>query len=277
MLNPLKKLIAIVLLLAAFTSCKKDDKPQPSDTNNNIVESDPPLLRPMTLNINQYIGGYYESIPSHYLATTKKYPLLIFLHGAGQEGNGGTDLPLLLNDGIIKGIYQKTFPANFKVNGNDFSFVVLAPQMRAMPPDSMVISFLNFALAHYRIDPSRIYMAGMSMGGVLTTQMGSHNAGKIAAAVSIAGAAFGADKDANAAGFASGGLALWAFHNSADPVTPSSVTTDFVNTINNDGPSIPARMTIFPSSLHDAWTKAFDPAYKENNLNIYEWMLQYKR
>lgn len=276
MLTPLKTAAALVLILVCC-SCKKNDQPQPSDANNSIVETIPPYLRPITLAINPYIGGYYESIPNHYLSTTKTYPLLLFLHGAGQEGNGGSDLPLLLNDGIIKSISQKTFPPNFNVNGNDFSFVVLAPQMRGMPPDSLVISFLNYAVSHYRIDASRIYIVGMSMGGVVTTQMGSRFSNKFAAAVAVAGASFGSDQAANAQGYASGGLPLWAFHNSGDPVTPSSVTTNFVNKINADGPLVAAKATIFQSTEHDAWTKALDNTYKENNVSVYEWMLRYKR
>ena len=277
MFNPPKKLIAFVLLLVAIESCKKNNGPQPSAANNSIVEVIPPSQKPVTVNINQYIGGYYESLPNHYQVTTKNYPLLIFLHGAGQEGDGGKDLPLVLNDGIAKQINQQTFPPNFNVNGNDFSFVVLSPQFRGMPSDSMVLSFVNYALAHYRIDPERIYLSGISMGGVLTTEMAGHFTPRFAAVVSISGASFGTDKASNAAGIAAGGLALWAFHNSGDPVISSTVTTDFVNLINSDNPVVPAKITIFQSSIHDAWTKAADPSYKENNMNIYEWMLQYKR
>jgi hypothetical protein len=36
-------------------------------------------------------------------------------------------------------------------------------------------------------------------------------------------------------------------------------------------------MTIWPTGKHDAWTKASDPNYKENNMNMYEWMLQYHK
>jgi predicted peptidase len=277
MFNPPKKLVAFVLLLVTFESCKKNDEPQPSAANNSIVEVIPPSQKPVTVNINQYIGGYYESLPNHYQVTTKKYPLLIFLHGAGQEGDGGKDLPLVLNDGIAKQINQKTFPPNFNVNGNDFSFVVLSPQLRSMPSDSMALSFVNYALAHYRIDSARIYLAGISMGGILITELAGHFTPQFAAAVPIAGASFGTDKASYAAGIAAGGLALWAFHNSGDPVISSAVTTDFVNLINSDNPAVPAKITIFQSSVHDAWTKAFDPSYKENNMNIYEWMLQYKR
>src|SRR5438128_2183373 len=119
MSNPARNLALLVVLVLVAESCKKNDAPQASAANNSIVEVNPPSLKPVTVNINQYIGGYYESLPNHYQVTTKKYPLLIFLHGAGQEGDGGKDLPLVLNDGIAKLINQKTFPANFNVNGND--------------------------------------------------------------------------------------------------------------------------------------------------------------
>jgi predicted peptidase len=277
MVNPLFKTCTLAVLFLALTNCKKDDAPKPSAANNSIIETVPPSLKPVSVFINQYISGYYESLPAHYQVTTKTYPLIIFLHGAGQQGDGVKDLPLLLNDGIAKSIQQKIFPPNFYVNGSNFSFVVLSPQLRALPPNDMVISFLNYAMAHYRVDTSRVYIAGISMGGVLTTQLAGQYTPRIAAGVSIAGASFGDDKASNAAHIAAGRLALWSFHNAGDPVIPSSTTSDFVNLVNSASPLISARMTIFPLAAHDAWTKALDATYRENNMNIYEWMLQYKR
>ena len=276
MLN-LRHLTAFALLFIVFESCKKDNTVQPSAGNNSTVESLSPAQRPITLFINRYIGGYYESVPNHYQVTTKKYPLLISLHGAGQIGNGGKDLPLVLNDGVAKEINQKNFPPSFNVNGDDFSFIVLSPQFRGVPPDSMVLSFLNYALQHYRIDESRIYVTGLSMGGVLTTEMGGHFTSLFAAGVAISGDSFGDDKNSNAVNIAHGGFALWSLHNSDDPITSSRVAIDFVNLVNDNNPAIPARLTIFQASGHDAWTKALDPQYKENNKNVYEWMLQYKK
>jgi predicted peptidase len=277
MFNSSRSPMMLLLFVVIFASCKKNDGPQPSAANNTIVELNPPAQKPVTVNINQYVGGYYESVPNHYQVTTKKYPLLIFLHGAGQEGDGGKDLPLVLNDGIAKMISQKIFPPDFKVDTNHFSFVVLSPQFRAMPSDSMVLSFVNYALEHYRIDQSRIYLVGISMGGILTTEMAGHFSSRFAAVVPISGSSFGTDKEFNATNIASAGIALWGFHNSGDPVMPSTVTTEFVNLVNSHHPSIPGRLTIFQSALHDAWTKALDPSYKENNMNIYEWMLHYKK
>ena len=76
---------------------------------------------------------------------------------------------------------------------------------------------------------------------------------------------------------ASADLPVWAFHNEDDFTVPVSSTKDYIAAINSFNPSPLARMTIWPTGGHNAWTKATDPDYKENNLNIYEWMLQYHR
>ena len=264
----------IILLLAA---CKKDAPLVPAPPNNDLVETSPPYQKPITVNINQYISGFYEALPYHYQVTTKKYPLLIFIPGGGQLGDGEKDLPLVLNDGVAKLINEKKFPASFTVNGSNFSFVVLSPQLRAMPPDSMILSFINYALKNYRVDSSRIYLSGLSMGGVLTTEMAGKYTSVLAAVAPIAGESFGDDKDFNARNIARGNLPLWAFHNANDPTIPSSAASNFINLINTYSPLTAPRLTIFPAAGHDAWTQALDPLYKENKLNLYEWMLQYKR
>ena len=115
------------------------------------------------------------------------------------------------------------------------------------------------------------------MGGILTTEMGGIYPRTFAAVVPIAGESFEDDRDSNAAHIAQGALPLWDFHNSDDPTIASSIATDFINLINSFQPIIKPRQTIFQAYGHDAWTEALDPTYKENNLNVYEWMLQYSR
>lgn len=269
---------ACFLMLALFTACKKNNASAPAaPPNNDIVETAPPFQRPVTKFINQYVGGFYEALPNHYQVTTKKYPLLVFLHGGGQVGDGNKDLPLVLNDGVAKEINDRKFPSNFSVQGSNYAFIVLSPQFVANPPDSMVLSFINFALANYRVDASRIYLTGLSMGGVLTTQTAASYASLFAAVAPVSGESFGTERDINAAKIAKGGLALWAFHNHDDPTISSAVATEFVDAINSFQPAIPAKLTVFNAVGHDAWTQALSASYKENNQNVYEWMLQYKR
>ncbi len=267
----------LALLVLGLVSCKKNADAPLAPPPNDVVETTPPYQRPITLDINPYIGGFYEALPTHYAVTTKKYPLLIFLHGGGQVGDGDKDLPLVLNDGVAKVINALKFPPNFNINGANYSFIVLSPQFRGYPPDSMVFSFVDYALKHYRVDSARIFMSGLSMGGVLTTEMGGLYTHLFAAVAPIAGESFGDDRSTNASNIARGGLPLWDFHNSNDPTINSSVATDFISLINSFSPVVAPRLTLFNEYGHDAWTQALDPLYKENGLNVYEWMLQYKR
>ena len=72
-------------------------------------------------------------------------------------------------------------------------------------------------------------------------------------------------------------VATWAFHNDNDPTVPSWYSVDYVQYINNYNPVVPAKLTLFSANVHDAWTKATDPNYKENGQNIYEWMLSFQK
>ncbi|MEO5594471.1 MAG: PHB depolymerase family esterase [Chitinophagaceae bacterium] len=277
MFTTIKTFFAAVMLLIVMDGCKKNDTVPAAPPGNDIIETSPPYQKPYTIDINRYIGGYYEALPNHYQVTTKKYPLLIFLHGGGQTGDGDKDLPLVLNDGVAKEINERKFPANFTVKGDNFSFIVLSPQFRGLPPDSMVLSFINYALKNYRVDSSRIYLSGLSMGGVLTTEMAGLYTSLFAAVAPIAGESFGTDRDFNAENIAHGNLPLWVFHNSDDPTISSSAAKDFISLVNSYIPLTIPKLTIFQAAGHDAWSQALDPRYKENNMNLYEWMLQYKR
>jgi predicted peptidase len=113
------------------------------------------------------------------------------------------------------------------------------------------------------------------MGGGATWEYAALNAAKIAAIVPICGASTVNTTKAN--NIASVNLPVWAFHNEDDPTVSVNNTKDYITAINSLTPSPLARMTIWLTGGHNAWTKASDPEYKENNLNIYEWMLQYHR
>ena len=73
---------------------------------------------------------------------------------------------------------------------------------------------------------------------------------------------------------AAANIAVWALHNSGDTPDSASRTIAYVNDINKaPAPNPLARKTIFSAGGHDAWTKAYDPDYRENGYNVYEWML----
>ncbi len=275
MFTIIKRFTAIFLMGFVLVACKKDAKQVVAP--NDIVETQPAIQKPVTVKIIDAIGGFYEALPVHYNETTKSYPLLIFIPGAGQFGNGALDLPFVLNDGVAELLDEKKFPPNFKVNGKNFSMIVLSPQFSYIPSNYDIAVFIDYAIKNYRIDKSRIYMSGLSLGGFVTSDFAAENTSIIAAAVPIAGVLTSGNVIERCEKIAVGKLPIWVFHNTDDPTITSTNSEKFVSLINSDNPFIPAKLTLFKAAIHDAWTQAINPAYKENNMNIYEWMLQYSR
>ena len=227
-------------------------------------------------------NGFYEYLPKGYVeGTTQTYPLIISMHGIGELGNGTTDLPIVLDDGIPMYISDHLFPETVTVNGQTSSFIVLIPQFVAWPLATDVGDVIAYAQQHYRVDPNRIYLAGLSMGGGAVWDYAStstSNASKLAAIFVVAGAKL--MNAQGAANIAATNLPVFATNNLNDPTVPDTVTIDNVNLINSSvpPPAIKAYDTIFNASGHDAWTKSYNPTtIYSNGLNAYQWMLQFSR
>ncbi|MBO9684668.1 MAG: hypothetical protein J7502_18710, partial [Flavisolibacter sp.] len=237
---------------------------------------------PRYISITPNTNAFYEYLPQGFSATsTQKYPFILFLHGMGELGDGSASkLPLVLRNGPPKLINQGTFPTSFTVNGQTFRFVVLSPQFINWPTSADIDAVISYAISRYNVDPSRVYITGLSMGGGATWEYAGdeNNANypkRVAAISPIAGASYPSTYRAQI--ISSNNIAVWAFHNDGDPTAPVFYTNDYVKYINATNPAIPAKKTIFSSTSHDAWTKAYDPNYRENGMNVYEWMLQYSK
>lgn len=259
-------------------SCHKDDD---SDDLPTTIETQPATLTPITQNIGNKIGGYYEALPTLYSQNQHKYPLLIFLPGAGQYGSGSSgDLAKVLTEGTPLLLKQQKFPPNFVVNGQNFSFIVLVPQFKGEPAYADLRAFVDYVFTKYRVNKSYFYLTGFSLGARQAAEFGVIEPTVPAAIVTMAGA-YGYNLPTTVKGIADNKLPVWCFHNEEDQVIPSQETKAFVAAVNGYNPVIAAKQTIFPTSTavlkHDCWTKVSDPAYKENGVNIYEWMLGYKR
>jgi predicted peptidase len=175
---------------------------------------------------------------------------------------------------------EQVFPPDFIVNGKHYSFIVLAPQFKQVPDNSVIASFIDFAKKTYRIDEGRMYICGFSLGARLACDFSAAFANNFAAIVPISGVP-NYQVNEKAKSIASANLPVWAFHNAKDVLFNPQDTKDFIAQVNGFHPANVSRLTIFPDSTgllgHDAWSKATSPSYKENNMNIYEWMLQFKR
>ncbi|MCC7525573.1 MAG: T9SS type A sorting domain-containing protein [Chitinophagaceae bacterium] len=231
-------------------------------------------------NVHSNIGGFYESLPVDYASNpTKKYPLIIFLHGVGELGNGTTQLSLVLKNAIPKQLNAGTFPSSFTVGGEKFSFIVISPQFKVSSDMVNAIqAMIDYCTKHYRVDASRIYLTGLSLGGKRTWDFPASTldrAGMLAAIVPVCSGATGTATQITNVTQAK--LPMWFLNNSGDPYISATKAQDLVNAVNAKMVSPKAKITIHNQSGHDAWTKSYDPNFREGGMNVYEWMLSYKR
>lgn len=227
----------------------------------------------MTANTN----GYYEYLPQGYTSSTESYPVIIFLHGMGELGNGNADLPKLLNAGIPRVIQQGQFPTSFSVNNQTHRVIVISPQWVKWPKPIDINGVIDYVVSHYRVNQKKIYVTGLSMGGGATWEyvgdVALYNK-RIAAVVPICGASWPDVGRANR--IADALLPVWATHNNGDPTVPLSYTDLYIQNILKRNAGALVKKTIFSSTSHDAWSKTYDPSFRESGKNVYEWMLQYE-
>ncbi len=267
---PLRKLFSFFLFLSSFFLFSIQSSFAQYQNTQKAV----------TANVTTTIQGYYESLPVDYASNpTKKYPLLIFLHGVGELGNGTTQLPLVLKNAIPKLLNQGIFPASFTVGGEKFSFIVISPQFTATTGQQEAIdAMINYCIQRYRVDVSRIYLTGLSLGGKRSWDYPAYDkvkASRPAAIVPVCSGATGTTSGiANVVG---ANLPMWFLNNSDDPYISATKALELVNTINATSISPKAKITIHQASGHDAWTKSYDPNFRVNQMNVYEWMLSYKK
>jgi predicted peptidase len=236
-------------------------------------------LEAKTIAIDTNCNGFYQYLPRNY-NKHKKYPLLIFLHGLGELGNGPSDLPKVTRNGVLKLIQDGAFPDSFLVNGKEYRFIIFAPQFIHWPWPKTTQAIVDYAVKHYAVDKKRIYITGLSMGGgALWECIGNSKkyAKKVAAVVPICGASLADSIKAQT--IARSNVAVWATHNEGDRTVTVEYTHKYIRYINSAPvpPKLEARKTIFPEKGHNAWSKTYDPLFKENGLNVYEWMLSHHR
>jgi predicted peptidase len=181
-------------------------------------------------------------------------PLVLFLHGAAQRGD---DLEQVASVGIPLEIER----------GHNYPFVAISPQC---PPDTSWDSFtsalselLDEVIPKYKIDPRRVYLTGISMGGFGAWKLAASEPHRFAALVAICGGGNPAAAQALRA------LPTWAFHGQNDPVVPASKTQEMVQALEAVG--APIKVTIYPGAGHEIW----DQTYK--NAEVFEWLLGQRR
>ncbi|MEX6688233.1 PKD domain-containing protein [Danxiaibacter flavus] len=248
----------------------------------NLNKADAQTNTPRTVSISSNIGGYWEYLPADYATSGKKYPVLFFFHGVGEQGDGSTSaLQLVLKNGPPKLINNGTFPKTFTVNGKTFSFIVICPQMKnsqwIMSDYKALIAYMK---SKYRIDTTRIYLSGLSMGGG-NAMYYSSNDGNVSKTIAATVTASEASRPNSytVRTLATANVPVWLCTNKIDPTVPPSYSISWHDSLAKYVPKMPTQplLDVFDASGHDSWTQTFDPNFRPRGLNVYEWMLQYTR
>ena len=283
----LKNLTAVLLSVGLFgvTSCKKDFVSEETSINgevtadnataNDVLETAPAIHTPRQVAINSNVSGFYESVPARYNLTTKKYPLIVFIHGIGELGTG---LSRLNCCGLPKHLYNKTFPAKFLVNGVYHSFIVISPQFRTRPSSAQVQSVVDYAKSRYRVDASRVYVTGLSMGGGSTWDYAAVYGQNAAAIVPVCGGT--RPTTTLASSIASKNLPIWTISSSHDAVVPIQWAKDWISWIDsrNTAYASSTKLTVWTLETHNGtWARAYNPSTRVDGYSIYEWLLRFKR
>ncbi|MEP7280039.1 MAG: T9SS type A sorting domain-containing protein [Bacteroidota bacterium] len=239
--------------------------------------------------------GFLEFRPSDY--GTQKHPLIIFLHGIGERGNGTTQINSVANNGTP---YYCAHGATmrFTVGGQTSSFVVLSPQLCVQYgywPTFYVKEMIKYAKANLQIDTNRIYVTGLSLGGggiwrlITDTQNFDHTFdGTIAAAAPVCGTQEENDFDFCST-IGTNHLPVWAFHCMDDGTVGVGATQHaeiLGNICGNFSPAM--KFTYYQSGGHGgAWLNAYDTGHITRTVsgggsftaipNLYEWFLSYTR
>ncbi len=221
--------------------------------------------------------GFLEYKPKNYSASgNTKYPVIIFLHGIGERGNGTTELKNVANYALPKMI-KNGHPMTFTWNGKTETFLVISPQCPisyGMWPQKMINEFVEYARKELRSDTNRIYLTGLSMGGGGSMRYISTHAEFPKRVSAVATVCTPCTFD-NGDFVAKAKLPVWAFHAADDNVALSSCTDRAINRINAANPEVKPLRTIWPTGGHNVWDRVYtDTNYVYDGvLNIYEWFL----
>jgi len=205
---------------------------------------------------------YLLFLPKGYETTgEKKWPLILFLHGSGERG---ANVWKVATHGPPRNVNQHP----------DFPFIVVSPQCPEGKhwSNDVLLPLLDDVMKTYAVDPHRVYLTGLSMGGYGTWTLGTSYPEKFAAIVPICGGGelISVLLTSREKPEALKSLGVWAFHGGKDPVVPVTESERMVNALKKIGVA-DVKLTIYPEAEHNSWTQAYD------NPELYEWLLQHKR
>jgi hypothetical protein len=247
----------------------------------------------------------YKPAGHSVLSNTRKYPLIVFLHGGGERNDNpsiaaGAPVWNLQGSGSSDADFNGFGPSrlvrlgrkmNFAWNGQD-TFIVISPMSRLTKrtapnagttinvwPVEYVQAIMDYARDSLKVDTNRIYLTGLSYGGGGTfayLNYSSTNAKKLAAAATVC--AWLTPLSSNGQSYvANAKLPLWGFHAINDTIASYTYTQNSINGVNSLSPQVKALYTLWPDGNHYVWPRVYNvdkwPNGYDSIINIYEWFL----
>ena len=193
---------------------------------------------------------YLLFLPTDYAASKQRWPLMLFLHGAGEAGTNLASLKTLGPPKIVE-------------SRPDFPFILVSPQspVRGWNPDKLN-ALLDEVIRKYRVDKDRVYLTGASMGGSGTWALAAEHPEKFAAIAPLCGSGNPADAPKLAR------LPIWVFQGAKDPVVRLATAEKMVEAVKAAGGNV--KFTVYPDAGHDIWTRTYDDP------ELYKWLLEQK-
>ncbi|MFD1630924.1 prolyl oligopeptidase family serine peptidase [Pseudopedobacter beijingensis] len=195
-----------------------------------------------------------------------KYPLVIFLHGRGESGNDNEKQLLHGSSLFLDSKNRVAFPAivvfpqcaadsywaNVKIKTDEQGKRHFLFRKGGKPTKSMSLlsKYFDSIKQEQYIDPDRIYIMGLSMGGMGTLEMLRRKPDEIAAAVAICGG----DNISKVRKYAHK-VKLWVFHGEKDDIVSPIFSENIVAELKKQGAN--PRFTIYPNANHNSWDSAF--------------------
>jgi predicted peptidase len=200
---------------------------------------------------DKYKINYLLYLPEDYGKVTHLWPVIMFLHGAGESGTN--QLTKVKMHGPPKICEAKKLP-----------FIVVSPQSPGMgwQVDGLNL-LLDDILAKYNCDPERVYLTGLSMGGSGSWNFAAKHPERFAAVAPMA-----SGPDPKQAGLLKD-LPIWTFYGAKDNAGGLKRLEEMVQALKKEGGNV--KLTVYPDAGHDCWTVSYD------NPEFYAWLLAHKR
>lgn len=221
---------------------------------------------------------YRLLLPENYDAS-KKYPLILFLHGSGERGNDNEKQLIHGSELFLRDSIRQNYPAivvfpqcaansywsnvNVKTSTNGTREFAFATSGKPSPDLALVIDLISSLKRNYSLDKKHFYVGGLSMGGMGAFELVRRKPKMFAAAFPICGGA-----DPKTAGKLKR-TSWWIFHGLKDDVVNPEFSKVMAKALNDKGADV--KLTLYPDANHNSW----DPAFAEKDL--FPWMFSNPR